>query len=413
MSTKSARQEILNSLDAEYTSDLAIHLYSTFLLRRINPLFPKHEWSYWPLPIEEVPIPKDNYEDNTIKGYKEDIDLWQEKYNKSLQGWIDQYNHKRKKPKNVTKIDISTDYSSDGDDSSSSSSGSSDDDDEEEEEHLEEIDIREKIIQVEYKDKIINSKKILSNSISSILQSKIELKIKKLKELGEIDQILESSDKIFENPILNPIINQISNRFNNMLDNLTSVKRSNNWQQVLLSSLKSETNPYSQLNTNMYRDLYSKCDKLFNDIDYKFEFEEHEIDDDDDDSEDDSEEEQEEDKDKYKHVISSNGAFNVIEYLKLLAEETNLKKYNDLVDKYPKEFNQRKQEQDKLKNSFFGALDIQDQYKNISYDNYSDIQTKRKRRRRLNPDKSNIEEVLDDILGSTELNENSYKLLNL
>ena len=30
MSTKSARQEILNSLDAEYTSDLAIHLYSTF-----------------------------------------------------------------------------------------------------------------------------------------------------------------------------------------------------------------------------------------------------------------------------------------------------------------------------------------------------------------------------------------------
>ncbi|MCP8715790.1 MAG: hypothetical protein M5E90_00050, partial [Asgard group archaeon] len=128
---------------------------------------------------------------------------------------------------------------------------------------------------------------------------------------------------------------------------------------------------------------------------------------------DDSEEEQEEDKDKYKHVISSNGAFNVIEYLKLLAEETNLKKYNDLVDKYPKEFNQRKQEQDKLKHCFFGALDIQDQYKNISYDNYSDIQTKRKRRRRLNPDKSNIEEVLDDILGSTELNENSYKLLNL
>ena len=74
MSTKADRQQVLGVLEDNYTSDLSIHLYSTFLLRRINPNFPRHSWSYWPLRFADVPIPQDNFEDDIVDGYEKDID---------------------------------------------------------------------------------------------------------------------------------------------------------------------------------------------------------------------------------------------------------------------------------------------------------------------------------------------------
>ena len=74
MSTKADRQQVLGVLEDNYTSDLSIHLYSTFLLRRINPNFPRHSWSYWPLRFADVPIPQDDFEDDIVDGYEKDID---------------------------------------------------------------------------------------------------------------------------------------------------------------------------------------------------------------------------------------------------------------------------------------------------------------------------------------------------
>lgn len=405
MSLKTDREDILNSLESEYASDLAIHLYSTYLLRRVNPLFPKREWSAWPLPIDKVPVPKDNYEDDIATEYKEDIGTWQEEYNRNLEDWLIKFErrtiHSKKVENSEKRDDLSSNVSSNEDSNSESESDSnSDNDSDSDNDNVVEINPRKRILEVLYKRRMINSKTALANSISSILQSKIESKILKLKQEGTISKNSEPSDTISENPALKLIIEQLATRFNGMLNRLTYFRKTNDWQQVLVSAIQNEIKPHQQLNTDMYRDLYSKCEKLFNDIDYKFEFENE-----------DEEEEEDGLQTESNGVISSNGAFNVVEYLKSLGEKNTAAKYRDFAAKYQQELGPRREEQNKIRRYFFGALDIQDQYKKVTWENTSTSKIVKKRRQ-MNPDRSNIMEVKNDILSSTTLDENSY-ILNL
>ncbi|ODV77239.1 uncharacterized protein CANTADRAFT_27143, partial [Suhomyces tanzawaensis NRRL Y-17324] len=79
MTSSSDQQDILQSLDDEYREDLAIHLYSSVLLNRIDPAFPRLTWGGWPLPIDDVPIPRTSlkYADNMVGNdeYEHDIDV--------------------------------------------------------------------------------------------------------------------------------------------------------------------------------------------------------------------------------------------------------------------------------------------------------------------------------------------------
>ncbi|KAK6455046.1 uncharacterized protein RJT20DRAFT_129714 [Scheffersomyces xylosifermentans] len=79
MSTAVERKEILDVLENDYRSDLAIHLYSVVLLKRINPYFPRRQWSSWPLSFNDVPIPKTTflYADSIVRNdaFKHDIDV--------------------------------------------------------------------------------------------------------------------------------------------------------------------------------------------------------------------------------------------------------------------------------------------------------------------------------------------------
>lgn len=63
MDEKRDFRKILEYLDDEHRHDLALHLYVTHLLRRVNPYFPHGNWSSWPLPPSRVPEVMDKYED--------------------------------------------------------------------------------------------------------------------------------------------------------------------------------------------------------------------------------------------------------------------------------------------------------------------------------------------------------------
>lgn len=58
-------KQILDDIENEHKSDLAIHLYSTTLLKNYSDFsFPESDWYSWPLPQNEVPIPNPNYVKN-------------------------------------------------------------------------------------------------------------------------------------------------------------------------------------------------------------------------------------------------------------------------------------------------------------------------------------------------------------
>ncbi|CCE83377.1 Piso0_003952 [Millerozyma farinosa CBS 7064] len=68
MSNKTERKNILGAIEDEYRHDLAIHLYSSFLLHKVNPMFPRRNWASWPLPLGDIPEPSgvNQYEDGDI-----------------------------------------------------------------------------------------------------------------------------------------------------------------------------------------------------------------------------------------------------------------------------------------------------------------------------------------------------------
>ncbi|EMG45938.1 hypothetical protein G210_3837, partial [Candida maltosa Xu316] len=221
MSSRSEIQKILSNLETTYTSDLAIHLYSTFLLHQINPKFPRKSWTRWPLPKDQVPIPEDKYEDDIVDDFPTDI--------------TDEINH---------------------------------------EQELVNINLSLPIIDIEYKSRSVDSKKVIVNSISSIIQRKI---MEKISEKRQVNGDFECSDRISSNPALKPISLEIMTKLDSMLDSLSHRRRrrrrNKDWRDVLVSTVKSEIDPYKVLNTRFYRKLYSTCSALFDDFRYKFEFE--------------------------------------------------------------------------------------------------------------------------------------------
>lgn len=51
-------KQVLEHYEEDYKNDLAIHLYSAYLMHQQNPLFPHHPWTSWPKAPDVVPDPK-------------------------------------------------------------------------------------------------------------------------------------------------------------------------------------------------------------------------------------------------------------------------------------------------------------------------------------------------------------------
>lgn len=395
MSTKTDRQQVLGVLEDNYTSDLSIHLYSTFLLRRINPNFPRHSWSYWPLRFADVPIPQDDFEDDIVNGYEKDID-------DDVSALKRRVSNRKSRAEEATSLEDSTKededttiYNADVESESEQDEDDNNNEFENEDENLKRLLLRP-ITEITYLERTPNSKKLLVNSLSSIIQHKIHARIK---ELNISKNNLAITDDMASNPALVPLTTQLANRFNFLIDNLTRSKTSKktiNWKDILCTAVRGEIGPHSNINAKSYEELYNKCEKLFSTMRYNYEFE--------------SELECEDD------IRTEDGGFNVHEYLKTLSNSVQASgqiSYKDLVSRYPNDFSQREKEEARFKHNFFKLLGIQDQSLDISCSK-TKREPEKKRRKVLvvEPKVEDLNEVKEEILGSVELDENLY-MLNL
>lgn len=210
MSTKTDRQQVLGVLEDNYTSDLSIHLYSTFLLRRINPNFPRHSWSYWPLRFADVPIPQDDFEDDIVNGYEKDID-------DDVSALKRRVSNRKSRAEEATSLEDSTKededttiYNADVESESEQDEDDNNNEFENEDENLKRLLLRP-ITEITYLERTPNSKKLLVNSLSSIIQHKIHARIK---ELNISKNNLAITDDMASNPALVPLTTQLANRFN-------------------------------------------------------------------------------------------------------------------------------------------------------------------------------------------------------
>lgn len=64
-STRQIDNEI-ETLESSTRNDLAAHLYLTFLLHQINPLFPTEKWASWPNRLAADPTIREDYEDGLL-----------------------------------------------------------------------------------------------------------------------------------------------------------------------------------------------------------------------------------------------------------------------------------------------------------------------------------------------------------
>ncbi|CAN3362418.1 hypothetical protein DICA1_E03554 [Diutina catenulata] len=44
------------TVENEFREDLALHLYSSFLMRQVDPLYPRRDWYTWPLALQKIPV---------------------------------------------------------------------------------------------------------------------------------------------------------------------------------------------------------------------------------------------------------------------------------------------------------------------------------------------------------------------
>ncbi|CCG21809.1 hypothetical protein CORT_0B00890 [Candida orthopsilosis Co 90-125] len=424
MSIQQERTRILQSLEHEFINDLSLHLYSSFLLHRINPNFPLPRWTHWPKHFDKVPVPNQKYEDdlidNCVERFEWDIDddrlmsdrdrVWYK------EGGNEKRKEKRKKELSVKEggdkeqekresqrqwhsqleeegISDSSSRSSDNDSLVSGSnddgndSDNSDDLDYNEEELL---DPNNKIIEVTYTESIPSAKISLMNSISSLLESKIRNKIQKLKNDGKIDtSLIMTSDSLPRNLLL-PIVGGIANRFNSMLDTMFDTFHLKdyplNWRQILLAGMINDR-LHNKLNPQMYEKLIHKCEGQFEHVHNVYEFDDDEA----------REEAVEED------VVTDDGGFNVEKYLESLQDEyagPGQKDYSVLAQEYLRDFNGQVNFSARLKQNMINMIHGEEDVMN------------RKKRRRSSEDEDEEDEPTDESDKESNWNDSNLALLH-
>ncbi|KAK6462678.1 hypothetical protein DFJ63DRAFT_169383 [Scheffersomyces coipomensis] len=453
MSSVHERKEVLELIEDEFRRDLAIHLYSIVLLKRINPNFPRSTWGNWPLSFQDVPIPNNclKYEDDIVDSdyFVNDVDI-DEKNRQFEKEVIRQEYESRKRVfhKSHIKSEVNEE------DSFNQVNGHTEDDEldqaeSEEDEQIEQDDINEQadlsvnyfanqisqdevedfvsdsdsdgdneidfslpITKVTYTEKTINAKSALVNCLNSLIAKKINQKIQTLKSEAIINPNLDVSENIETHKTVNDLSFQLAGKVNNLIerleDNIQENKRIITWQNVLLEGLQLEEKPHNVINIEKYKRLYDQCEDMFQNIRYNYELEE-----------DDEEEEDEESiSSEYANVFTPEGGFDVIQYLETIKyHKSNVS--NPLFDDLPRSYLQFRNFQakinDDLKRIYMEKLKVHEKLQVIDW---SKKQKKRKQRidklKSLNEDLSNVSEVQHDAIhhGPNTIDENEYLLKN-
>lgn len=369
MSNEKERSRVLQSLESEFINDLSLHLYSSFLLHRINPNFPLTRWSSWPKKFDKVPVPSQKYEDDLINGneerYEWDIDeghvLYERDRTWQMQGIKRQRKKKRKdrnrgdnaepaqQGKESSSTSQSEETSSEIDDAGSSDTNndslhSEDGDDEVERNEEQLLDSSNKIVEVTYTERVPQAKVSLMNSINSLLELKIRTKIQQMRQQGKIDSSMTMTSDAFPKYML--LVSELANRFNSMLDTIFDTFHINDypltWQNVLLAGIINDRQR-GQLNPQLYQKLLHNCEEIFENVHNVYEF-------------DNDEAKEEAIRDG---IVTDDGGFNVEKYLYSLRDEyvgPGQKVYEALAKNYMRDFNNKVNFQSRLKQNMLNMI---------------------------------------------------------
>lgn len=256
MSNKIERKNILGAIEDEYRHDLAIHLYSSFLLHNVNPMFPRRNWASWPLPLGHVPEPlsADKYEDSDI------LDTVQ-----------------FKSPYSEAKADTDADYTLVAGDSNieldcsssidSSITGSRD--------------VLASVCRAEAA--LVKGRQNLMIEIIALLQRTIRKKVSARRCLHRMAPVLEPNPTLLLEAArticsrIDATFNKLASTQNNRRNVTYSEKptvRLLSWQDVLLAALDSYNELHYGKDVDGCLKTYKKCERLFLLVNYKYEYDE-------------------------------------------------------------------------------------------------------------------------------------------
>lgn len=304
---------ILDTLEEEYRSDLGIHLYSTFLLHRLNYIFPRRNWSSWPLPKDEVPDASSakRYEDiivdDTFKANSGHsmltgsdngpVENTTDLHSSSTNGTNPSKNVKMLYDETqVAPEDLETSptrpltqnvLESDESDLEfglqSSFQEMLSDNESDTETHTDTVPADTvKVVSVATKEKMANPKASLMNEIGVLIEKKIHERLLKQNALVEV------STDIYKSPVAKELTKRLANKTSKLVGGLirqseelvarqTEARQRQHrqlfsWHDIILANLENEAGPELHANTHSLEEVLRKCEKLFVNVKYKYEF---------------------------------------------------------------------------------------------------------------------------------------------
>lgn len=366
MSTKKERETILDSIEDEYRHDLSIHLYSTFLYHQINPLFPRRNWSSWPLSIDQVPDPRSSkkFVDNDVQNIPmDDID---DKHTSRSEEANPSINGVSNGSEDIT--DQEDDNENDIEEAEEDSIGHS-----KEDQYM-------RIRSIATQETLSNSKIDIMIELQALLESKIHSKLKKANEKRKLRMSSDISSKL-----TNEICKKIANKVDHVVDNIINLQNQGqvrmassrpytrllNWQDILLAGLDLDESRDRSMDTNSYSDLYKKCEKLFVNVKYDYEYEDEQ---DQDESDTDTGSESEEAGTDTQKVSNTNTGttrhkFNYMTYLSHIENtHSGILNYRNFKERMLKSRGQETKLKDLKKNIFMRKLHLQNKYNDVSWE---------------------------------------------
>lgn len=288
MSSQKEINDVIRNIEEDYRHDLALHLYSTFLLHRINPLFPRRNWSSWPLPMGQVPDPKTSklYCDSLIpdnlftrtNGKENEDECQGELFSFTQDSPVFEKKDHHKMNKEMALSPFSqADALDEGSDESFDDCDVSND----EELNRENSKARHfRIRSVTTKETLTDSKIDLLIELSALIERKIHQRIVEKRDKGIQMAMLHQPDLIIET--CKKLATSVDSTFNSIIKyqyrskmKMTSDRpyvRLMNWQDILLAGLSMYNTDNSTFDVKEYASLYSLCELMFNYTDYNYQY---------------------------------------------------------------------------------------------------------------------------------------------
>lgn len=249
----------IDLLESAQRHDLAVHLYLTHLLHRVNPLFPLEKWALWPQKTVGDPTVREDYEDGLL-------------------GQQNDYNEPSREPDTAELTNVVTETPRDGADSDSGADS----------------DFKTRFFRPyagavrlrKFHRRKSHANAVLVNEMHALLQRRI------VRKLAATHPDLASTPIMSDLLVLRDMALQMANRMGRVVEKLKQQRRlakmsasdnqhleptlhrryyKQNWQDVVTADLRSDDHT-SLVDVKRLRILYSRCRKLFHEDKFKYKY---------------------------------------------------------------------------------------------------------------------------------------------